>query len=127
MRQMRNLWIMLFTVSMLQGCADPGEVNLPGTGRAKIEITNVEVAPWYSVPEVFVTVKNTGDNTAYWVVLHVTAKDSAGVIVDTGIVTPADYGDIKPGESAKDSTILFNLTMNDEFNLEYTMEWEDRL
>ena len=123
MRYLIAVTVMALGVS-ISGCGVSEDVS--EVAKAKIEITDVEVASWYSYPEVFVTVKNTGENTAFWVVVDVTARDASGVIVDTGIVAPASFGDIHPGEMAEDSTIMFNLSMNDQFTLEYSVSWIDR-
>lgn len=80
----------------------------------------------YGSPYVEITVKNDGDATGHLVTCDVYAK-KGNIIVDTALAIFAGGSSIKPGESAIDEAIFFDLDSNSDYDvLSYELDWSTK-
>ena len=81
----------------------------------------------YNCPYIKLKVKNVGNATGYNVACHINALNASYTIIDTATAYFAGLSNIKPGQSAQDDAIFFELkTHSDYSSLEYTMSWLTR-
>ncbi|MCK4578674.1 MAG: hypothetical protein KAU50_07780 [Candidatus Marinimicrobia bacterium] len=111
----------LFWAALITSCGilEPEEEK-----KAKVEvISTTKGMKSYNSPFITITIKNTGNATAYNVSCDVQAI-RGNLIVDSGFAYFAGGGDIRPGMSAVDEAIFFDLESHSDYDrLEYELDW----
>lgn len=112
-------WAILITSC---GILDPEEEK-----KAEFEVTSVTKGmKSYGSPFITLTVKNTGNATAYNVSCDVQAIKGT-LIIDSGFAYFAGGNDIRAGMGAVDEAIFFDLESHSDYDrLEYELDWIQR-
>lgn len=118
-----QLVVIVALLSVLVSCTKPEEPK-----EAAFEVTDTQEQMWLDMhPQILITVKNVGDATGYSVRCEARAKDTNGVIIDSDDCYFVDGGDIRPGESAQDDVIFWDLSSHDDYaTVEYQLSWGTR-
>ena len=120
----RRSYLFLIALAIFASCDifEPEEPKKP-----KFEIVSIAKGmKTYGSPFVTLTVKNTGNATGYNVSCDVQAIKGS-LIVDDGFAYFAGGGDIKPGMSAVDEAIFFDLNSHSDYDrLEYDLDWLEK-
>lgn len=119
-------WVMVFLcITLILGsCKQEAKVaNLVVEGDFTRTMTS------YGCPEYLGMVKNTGNNTAYNVMIEIQCFSDSGkkTLIDTAKGFPAELGDIPPDTRASFEAVAFKLSSWDQIKGEdYKITWLER-
>ncbi len=107
------------------GCEELDEVFSDSVADFSFVSTKQTYVSW-GAPAIEVTVKNTGERTAYNVACDINALRGSTIIHSTTAYF-AGLNDIDPGQQAMDEAIFWTMDSHADYSrLEYTLRWIER-